>query len=406
MSRKFEPTALNAYAVDPRAIGMAFDAPSNSDERHGDVAVINIRGPLDHHAGCYESYDSIGARVKAALSDASVRRVVMSIDSPGGMVSGCFDTVREIRTAVEASGKPLDVYVDGLAASAGYALACCGDRIFAPSTGCVGSIGVIQTLYDVSQANAAMGVQVSLITSGSRKADGHPEIPLSDSARAAIQREVDYLANEFASLVAARRGMSVDAVLAMQAGVLIGAEAVGTLIDAVATLDQVLALDTSAPVAAPEEPQKEEPEEMSYKAMLAKILTAAKAGDEEARAALAAAAESEPEEEPEEEPKSEEEPKEEPKEEPEEEPKSEEPKEEPKKAVSPVRAARAALKAAPARMSAEDSKPAAQDTGFDSDGLYSSAKLAQLMGNTPLPPAVVRNGNEVVFNAFFSKGKK
>jgi ClpP class serine protease len=117
-------------------------------------------------------------------------------------------------------------YADELAASAAYALACAAEAIVLPDSGCVGSVGVITTVIDQSAALEQRGLKVHIITSGARKADGHSAVPLEDDARAAIQAEIDYLAREvFAPEVAKARGLSVAAVMGLEAGCFLGPQA-------------------------------------------------------------------------------------------------------------------------------------------------------------------------------------
>jgi hypothetical protein len=83
------------------------------------------------------------------------------------------------------------------------------------------------------------------VTSGARKADGHPAVPMSAEQIARLQSDVDELASQFFDLVAASRGLTVDAVSKLEAGVFLGqagvasrlADAVGGMSDAMALLD-------------------------------------------------------------------------------------------------------------------------------------------------------------------------
>lgn len=238
---KFAP--LGPCAIDPRAFGMMFMvacAPENVVRDDG-THVVAIRGPLMHHDGIFDSYDAIGLRVLGAI-EAGARAIVLSIDSPGGLVSGCFDTAAEIRALCESSRVPLFAYVDGQATSAAYALACAASRIVAPLTGVVGSIGIIAEVVDATAQAAASGVQVRLVTSGARKADGHPLGGMSDASIAAIQASVDAQAAVFFDHVASSRGLGVDVVAGLEAGTAMGASAVALgLADEVMTLEQMLA---------------------------------------------------------------------------------------------------------------------------------------------------------------------
>lgn len=230
-----DPRALapvrGAAGFAPRAEGSS-SRPGAAEpfDRDGDVAVVSVSGPLAQRAwSCWmfsgDGYDAIARRVGAALDDRDTRAVVLRLDSPGGEVAGCFEAVRSLRAMARASGKPLVAYVDEMACSAAYALACAASEVVLPDTGMAGSIGVIMAVESHAEALAAEGVSVALIASGAAKADGHPAIALSDGARGRLQADVDQLAAVFAAEVAAARPITAAEALALEARVLIGAEA-------------------------------------------------------------------------------------------------------------------------------------------------------------------------------------
>jgi signal peptide peptidase SppA len=259
-SRAFAPRA--PLALDPAAFGLEMffgDAPARAVEMRGDVAVLEIVGPLMHHAEPWcDSYDEIKTRFAEALASPA-RVVLLSIDSPGGLVAGCFDAVSELRAMAAAAGKPVHAYVDAQTTSAAYAIACAADKIWIPPAGLVGSIGVINAIVDETEADRKAGLNVTLIRSGARKADGNPHEPTTAEAVAEMQATVDSLAEIFFGVVAERRRMSVDAVRALDARIVCGAEAIAAqLADALGTFDQVIAALNAAPAAEPEPVSGEE----------------------------------------------------------------------------------------------------------------------------------------------------
>lgn len=195
------------------------------------VAVYRIRGALAREGGSYyywswQGYDDIVAATEQALGAKDVRALMFVIDSPGGEASGCFDAVRKIRALKEQSGKPIVAYVDELAASAAYAIASAADEIIVPDTGEVGSIGVIVSMFEYSKAFEIEGVTPNIITSGALKATGHYAIAMSDEQRAAVQRDIDQLAQLFAAEVVEGRGGTVKSWLALEADTRIGKAAI------------------------------------------------------------------------------------------------------------------------------------------------------------------------------------
>lgn len=229
-------------AIEPRAFLEMYTDQRQEPAKFeliGDVAVVDVKGPLMHHEDCwYDSYDCIVDRVSAAMAS-SAKTVVMRIDSPGGMASGCFEATRSLRAVATAANKPFVVHVEGQACSAGYSLASAADRIVASDSAILGSIGVIQTRVDVSEAYAGMGVKFSFITSGSRKADGHPQKAFTPEEMTHLQGIVDQLASLFFQSVQEMRGIDAKP---LDASLFVGAQAKAAgLVDDVMSYQSLLA---------------------------------------------------------------------------------------------------------------------------------------------------------------------
>lgn len=279
------PVALLASALDEQ---FASVEPAEPFDVLAGVAVVSICGPLTQHQEHdkdnpdevpFDSYDAIKSRVAAALGS-SAPAVVLRINSPGGAAAGCNELSRDLRSMAARAGKKLYAYADGMAASAAYALACAAESIHLPPTGLVGSIGVLHALVDLTEADRRAGLRFEFVSSGARKTDGNAHVAISDSAIAEAQGQVDYLANLFFGLVAESRGMSVDSVRALEAGVMHGQRAVDAgIADSVCTFEGLLALaggSGAASVAA----QKGNP--MDMKEMIAALKAAAEGDGEDA----------------------------------------------------------------------------------------------------------------------------
>jgi len=245
--QKFAPHG--SLALNPSAFGLAFGLarPPENEDRNGFV-IIGIYGPLMNREDLFfDSYEGIRSRVAAAMAK-TPRGVVLALDSPGGQVAGLFETVRSIRQMADRSKVPLYAFVENQATSAAYALACATQRIGITPAASVGSIGVIDSLIDATDAQKQMGLRIQLITSGNRKSDGGSGQPSYQAINAAGER-VSQVADLFFDLVSQARGVSVEDVRAMDAGILIGQRAVDArLADQVTTLDEFLAaIDSAAP---------------------------------------------------------------------------------------------------------------------------------------------------------------
>lgn len=190
------------------------------------VAVIPILGALISRGDFmgdgfrFTSYGAVAREVNRAAGDPRIRGIVLAISSPGGTVDGVLSAAGAIRAA--RAQKPVVAHVTSMAASAGYWLAAQSDEIVLnDDLTVVGSIGVYTMHMDISKLLTDAGIDVTLISSGAHKVDGHPFAPLPEAVRGRIQTEVDDLRLMFAREVAAGRGplLTERAALATEARV-------------------------------------------------------------------------------------------------------------------------------------------------------------------------------------------
>lgn len=238
-------TAHRGAVVEARAAGPDALATGSGYYMAGAVAVIPVAGMLTHslHAPAFGvmSYAAIRGAISQALADDSASAVLVHLNSTGGEVQGLFaltDAIREARGA-----KPIVALVDEMALSAGYAIASACDKIvLASGTAQAGSVGIVAAHFDLSQAEAQMGVKVTLIAAGARKTDGNPHEPLSTEARAEIEADVANLHSEFVQRVASWRGLTPAQVSGQEAAIYRGQAAIGAgLADAIAAPDLLVA---------------------------------------------------------------------------------------------------------------------------------------------------------------------
>ena len=240
--QRFAPSG--PLAILPEAFLGLFDQASDpAAEIEDGVAVVNVHGPLMLRSSWwFDSYQSIRDRVAAAI-DAGAEKVVLDIDSPGGLAAGCCECARALRAMAEEADIELEAFVSGYATSAAYAIATAASKIGVTPSATLGSIGVIGGLRDMTKLYDEVGIRHEVITSGARKADGHPAKPIDDEMIAAARVQVDGLAAEFFQLVADHGWVSSPAdAQALQAGVVLGKPAVELgLATEVTTLEQMIA---------------------------------------------------------------------------------------------------------------------------------------------------------------------
>lgn len=210
--------------------------PRSNTRRAGNVAVIPLFGMITHRGeivDCAPTASSMayGQEVRAAAADAQIEAIVLEGDTPGGEVIGVPEAAAAIRDA--RAVKPVVAVANGVAASAGYWLLSQADEFLVTLSGMVGSIGVYGLHEDVSQALAAQGVKVTLVSAGKYKVEGNSFEPFSDEARGAMQADVNRYYDMFVKDVARGRKVSVDAVR--------GGFGEGRMVGAKAAVDQGMA---------------------------------------------------------------------------------------------------------------------------------------------------------------------
>lgn len=231
-------------AIRPSALSLfwAWGCGTPNDSR-GRTMVVTISGPLEQRASWWDGYDAILERFREACKDEETTSIALRLDSPGGECAGLNECVRLMLDAKEACGKRVAAYADESAYSAAYALACVADEIYLPPSGGVGSVGVIATCLSRQRMMSEIGIDVAVLSAGARKADCHPDLPLSDEALAGVQEDVDALAVMFRELVAESRGVSPEDVRALEAGCFMGDEAIAAgLADGVMGFDELVAM--------------------------------------------------------------------------------------------------------------------------------------------------------------------
>lgn len=187
------------------------------------IATIKIHGLLtkrDEFFADTTSYESIRAAIEAAVGDDSAKAILLDIDSPGGEVGGLFDLVDYIYSVREQ--KPIYAYANDHAFPAAYAIASATSKIFVNRTSGVGSIGVIATHLDVSEADKKAGLKFTTIFAGEKKKDLSPHEPLTEGATEDLQHEVERLYDIFVVSVSRNRGISALKLYGTQAATYFG----------------------------------------------------------------------------------------------------------------------------------------------------------------------------------------
>lgn len=184
------------------------------DEDYGDpsIGVLRVEGPTTYKPTGWEAYCG-GCSYTSLLSqmgdfiEQGKKIVLMKIDSPGGQAYRMMFTAKELRRLADENGIKLIAYVDGMAASAGMGLACAAHEIIANPESELGSIGVVVSLLDTSEAEKKEGYKRIYVTAGEEKVPYKEDGSFKETFLSDIQADVDDLYDKFVEHVAVMRGI-------------------------------------------------------------------------------------------------------------------------------------------------------------------------------------------------------
>ena len=190
----------------------------------GDTAIIKISGILlKNIPSLYRwlgiemtSYLDIQDQLTEAVGNPAVKKILLDIDSPGGVVAGVMEAGQAIANA--AAQKPVMAKIDDLGASGAYWLASQATKVIAGPNAEVGAIGVFTVYVDWSARADKEGMKVHIIRSGEHKGMGVPGAPITAEQIAAMQEIIDGMAENFIKAVSSGRGMTIEAVRALADG--------------------------------------------------------------------------------------------------------------------------------------------------------------------------------------------
>jgi signal peptide peptidase SppA len=144
--------------------------------------------------------------IERAFAVKRAKAVALVINSPGGSPVQSHLIMRRIRAFSIEKNVPVIAFVEDVAASGGYMIACAADEIIADPASILGSIGVISASFGFDKLIRKIGVERRVHTAGQSKAMLDPFQPedADDVERLeALQRDIHDM---FIALVKERRG--------------------------------------------------------------------------------------------------------------------------------------------------------------------------------------------------------
>jgi signal peptide peptidase SppA len=172
------------------------------------VPVVRLSGPIGMNMPLVSSMSlaSVSKQLDKAFSYRKAVAVALVVNSPGGAPTQSHLIHQRIRQLAEKNKKKVIVFVEDVAASGGYMIACAGDEIIADNYSIVGSIGVVSASFGFEKMLKKLGIERRVYTAGDskRQLDAFlPEKPEDIRRLKALQESIHA---DFIALVKRGRG--------------------------------------------------------------------------------------------------------------------------------------------------------------------------------------------------------
>ena len=143
------------------------------------VNVIRLQGAISN-SGAGLDDPSLAPVIEKAFSRGKPVAVALQINCPGGSPVQSSLIAARIRRLAKEKDLPVFAFVEDVAASGGYWLACAADEIFVDASSITGSIGVISAGFGLNEAIGKIGIERRVHTAGKSKSMMDPfkkEVP-------------------------------------------------------------------------------------------------------------------------------------------------------------------------------------------------------------------------------------
>lgn len=173
------------------------------------VAVIKLHGVIGKTGGLRSSgmtIDSLNLLIEKSFEYPNLAAVCLSINSPGGSPVQSELISSRIMSLAEEKNIPVYAFVEDVAASGGYWLACSAKEVYASTSSIIGSIGVISSGFGLNEAISKLGIERRVYTSGKNKSVLDPFMPAKSDDIKLIKKLQEGIHKHFIDYVKTRRG--------------------------------------------------------------------------------------------------------------------------------------------------------------------------------------------------------
>jgi signal peptide peptidase SppA len=165
------------------------------------------------------SLESLEKQIERAFTGKKIKGVALIINSPGGSPVQSALISERILALSKKSNIPVFAFVEDVAASGGYWLACAADEIFVMPASIVGSIGVISAGFGFVEVIKKIGVERRVFSKGENKGMLDPFQPQNPSDVEVITDLQAEIHEQFKNWVSKRRGNKLDSEVINKEGI-------------------------------------------------------------------------------------------------------------------------------------------------------------------------------------------
>ncbi len=203
-----EKKKLNFVSVSSLVGQVPWTDAYNSKNR---IAVLYATGEIVDGASTGINYQKLVPIITQLADDDNVKGLVLRVNSPGGSAFGS-DQIGEALDYFQSKKKPLAVSMGDYAASGGYWISCCADKIYADPLTITGSIGIFGLIPNAKGLADKLGVNPQSVSTN--PAANFPTMyePMDERQLGIMQRYVENGYDRFVKRVAKGRKMSENKV--------------------------------------------------------------------------------------------------------------------------------------------------------------------------------------------------
>lgn len=175
------------------------------------VSVIRLQGIIAAQArGAALNDTGLATLIEKAFTRGKPAAVALVVNSPGGSPTQSSLIAARIRRLAEEKKIKVYAFVEDVAASGGYYIACAADEIWVDRHSIVGSIGVISAGFGLDQFIERHGIERRVYTAGKSKSMLDPFRPEKAEDVTRLRELQDHIHAGFIEHVKARRGARLD----------------------------------------------------------------------------------------------------------------------------------------------------------------------------------------------------